>query len=547
MEIGGGRVGTTGRTNLLADSTATLFGTTTITSGKVKLDGTGGTGTTNVVVSGGELGGTGTVAGAVTFANSAIAQIGPGDAGPGTLNLSNGMTLSASSVCNFEVGTAADVLACTGNVVLNGTLNVVPQAGLGVGAYTIMTTTGGAFSGNFTSIPPRGAYNFTTTVSPTSVVLNVTAPTPTSYTWTFAGGSSGEANVPAGVEAVTSANPLALRSGGLWSTATDWQSGIPVGSCATTINFNQNLAAYFSRMDINGSGQGSAFPLTPFVLNGLTLSNTTAAQTILWGAMHFTANGAANPVITQSAGSTQSFTFYTNLYADSNLTFAGAGSGTVFLGTGFSGGVNTIASTGTAVAGTGTAFGNNNNVFVGDTIVAVSGASSGQQRRVVSIGSTTGLTVDSAFTPDLPPANTQFVWSRSSEGLLRGSRQRDVQQLVHDRHFRPERLQRRFDADRRVRGGRHRQRAGLGDNHAARRKPAQQHAAGSRKLCAVQSREHQCEQQPASGRHGRHADADRADHDSGHERHAHADDRRQFDRCVRDQRHHRRRRRQQWV
>jgi hypothetical protein len=208
MELGGGRSGTTGKLYLLADNTATLTGTTTITSGKVKLNGTGGTGNTNVVVSGGELGGAGTVAGAVTFANAAIAQVGPGDAGVGTLTLSNGMTLSANSVCNFEVGAAgaSDLLACTGNVVLNGTLNIVPQPGLGVGSYTIITTSGGTFSGNFASIPARGSYNFTTTVNPTSVVLNVTAPTPQSYTWTFAGGSSGAANTPAGVEAVTTAS-----------------------------------------------------------------------------------------------------------------------------------------------------------------------------------------------------------------------------------------------------------------------------------------------------------------------------------------------------
>ncbi|HLX62872.1 MAG TPA: C25 family cysteine peptidase [Planctomycetota bacterium] len=429
MELGGGRNGTTGKVYLLADNTATLTGTTTITSGKVKLNGAGGTGSTNVVVSGGELGGTGTVAGAVTFANAAIAQIGPGDTGVGTLTLSNGMTLSANSVCNFEVGAAgaSDLLACTGNVVLNGTLNIVPQPGLGVGSYTIMTTTGGTFSGNFASIPARGAYNFTATVNPASVVLNVTAPTPQSYTWTFAGGTSGAANTPAGVEAITTANPLGLRSPGLWSTAGDWQGGlIPVGSCGTTLNFNQNLAAYFSRMDINGSGQGSAFPLTPFVLNSANLSNTTAASVILWGALHFQANGATLPVITQNAGSTQNFTFYTNLFADSNLTFAGAGSGIVFVGTGFSGGANSIASAGTAVTGTGTGFGNNNNVYVGDTLIAVSGAGvpgtgiASQQRKVVAIASTTALTVDSAFTPDLP-AGTFFVWARSSEGLLRGA------------------------------------------------------------------------------------------------------------------------------
>ncbi|HLX60816.1 MAG TPA: autotransporter-associated beta strand repeat-containing protein, partial [Planctomycetota bacterium] len=255
---------------------------------------------------------------------------------------------------------------------------------------------------------------FTATVNPTSVVLNVTVPATVNYTWNFAGGSSGQGNVPAGVEAVTNATP-AGRSGGLWSTATDWSgSNIPVGSVGTSLNFNTNLAAYFARMDINGQGQNGAFPLTPFVLNSMTLSNTTAAQNILWGALHFSANNGSNPFLTQSAGSNQPFTIYTNLFADSPLSFTGSGAGAVNLGLAISGGGNTLTSNGTAVVGAGTGFGNNNNVYVGDYIM-----SAGQMRRVVAITDANDLTTDTAFNPAL--AGSTFAWSRYYEGLMRGA------------------------------------------------------------------------------------------------------------------------------
>ncbi|HLX61155.1 MAG TPA: PA14 domain-containing protein, partial [Planctomycetota bacterium] len=154
-ELYAGRTGTTGRL-VLSGNNSGLSGPILVSSGRLKANSViSSTGTGTVAVNVGELGGTGTITGAVTVANSATAQVGPGVVSNGTLTLSGGLTLNAASVLNFDLGRAGvqDVLALNGNVTLNGTLNINPLNGFDVGSYTLMTTSGGTFSGSFGSIP----------------------------------------------------------------------------------------------------------------------------------------------------------------------------------------------------------------------------------------------------------------------------------------------------------------------------------------------------------------------------------------------------------
>ncbi len=64
-----------------------------------------------------------------------------------TLSNSTSLSLSASRVVNFSLGTNAATVAVAGNLMLNGILNVTNAAGFGPGTYTLFTYTG-ALTGN---------------------------------------------------------------------------------------------------------------------------------------------------------------------------------------------------------------------------------------------------------------------------------------------------------------------------------------------------------------------------------------------------------------
>jgi len=154
----------------------TYTGTTAVSAGTLRVNGSTHANSAVSVASGGTLGGTGTVYGAVSVA--AGGTLAPGVGGLGTLTLAragsaalthNGGTLA------FELGAAAgscDRLDVASELVLNGANTVAPDVGTApAGAYTLMTYASRSGLGTLTlnSADPR----YRLTVGDTNVVLTI--------------------------------------------------------------------------------------------------------------------------------------------------------------------------------------------------------------------------------------------------------------------------------------------------------------------------------------------------------------------------------------
>lgn len=126
----------TGSGNLILAGANTYTGNTAVSRGKLTVTGSLAA-TPTTVDAAGTLAGTGSIAGMVTC-NGALA---PGDS-VGTLNLTSGLVLSATSVLDFELGTTSDRVAVTGNLTLDGTVNVSALPGFSAGTYTLITYSG---------------------------------------------------------------------------------------------------------------------------------------------------------------------------------------------------------------------------------------------------------------------------------------------------------------------------------------------------------------------------------------------------------------------
>jgi autotransporter-associated beta strand protein len=208
--------------------TFTLTGANTYTAGTFVNGGTllvnnttgSGTGTNFVAVnSGGALGGTGFIYGAVT--NYAGGTIWPGSNGVGQLTLKSNLFLAAGSFLNFQLGTSSDKLVVSNALFLNGTINITNAAGFGPGTYTNIVY-GGALGGVLPAVgsKPSGFSVTIKTNTPGQVRLVVQTETPPSFgSVKLAGtnlafsGSGGPTNVPYRVLMTTN---LALPVAG-WS------------------------------------------------------------------------------------------------------------------------------------------------------------------------------------------------------------------------------------------------------------------------------------------------------------------------------------------
>ncbi|WP_158235688.1 S-layer family protein [Limnohabitans sp. G3-2] len=167
----------------------TYTGTTTISGGRLHINGNQSSANGAVTVqSGGTLGGTGTVGGATTVQDGGTLSAGTS---PGTLSFSNGLTLAAGATSAFELaqagaagGSCNDLIQVTGNLTLGGTLKVDATTGVagcssafGVGSYTLFTYTG-TRTGDFSTVTSPSS-NFSLRVryddnsSPKRVMLDV--------------------------------------------------------------------------------------------------------------------------------------------------------------------------------------------------------------------------------------------------------------------------------------------------------------------------------------------------------------------------------------
>src|SRR5262249_2365525 len=125
------------------------------------------------VANGATLSGSGEVQAAVTVA--AGGNYTPGAGGSGTLN-TLGLTLNNTTALSFTVGTSTTRGAVTGNLVLDGVLNITAGAGFAQGTYTLFTATGTITNNTLTlgTVPSGFSYDYQ--VSGASVLLKVGPP-----------------------------------------------------------------------------------------------------------------------------------------------------------------------------------------------------------------------------------------------------------------------------------------------------------------------------------------------------------------------------------
>jgi fibronectin-binding autotransporter adhesin len=136
----GGGILMTGNGIVTLAGTNTYTGATTVSNGTLIVNGRLGN-TAVEATAAGTLAGTGSIAGPVTIDGGGILRAGLG--GIGTLTVSNDVALNAGGIARFTVGTSSSALAITGTLTLDGTVEVVPGTGFGVGTYTLVTYDGG--------------------------------------------------------------------------------------------------------------------------------------------------------------------------------------------------------------------------------------------------------------------------------------------------------------------------------------------------------------------------------------------------------------------
>ena len=133
----------------IGSGTFTLSGTnsysggTTVSNGTLLVNNTAGSGTGTgavTVVSGATLGGSGVIGGPVTV-NGTLA---PGNSGVGTLTISNSLVVNSGAVLQYALGTNSDLTVVSGNLTLDGTLNVTDAGGFTNGTYTLFSYGGDA-------------------------------------------------------------------------------------------------------------------------------------------------------------------------------------------------------------------------------------------------------------------------------------------------------------------------------------------------------------------------------------------------------------------
>ncbi|MBN1576647.1 MAG: autotransporter-associated beta strand repeat-containing protein, partial [Chitinispirillaceae bacterium] len=119
---GSGTVTKAGTGTLKLSAAHSYSGATSVSGGALFVNGSLASGSNVNVGSGATLGGTGSCNGAV-IANGAT--VAPGDGGPGKLATGD-LSLSGTSILDFDLGTQSDAIAVSGDLTLGGTINIVP-------------------------------------------------------------------------------------------------------------------------------------------------------------------------------------------------------------------------------------------------------------------------------------------------------------------------------------------------------------------------------------------------------------------------------------
>ena len=170
--------------------TDSYTGSTTINAGTLAVTGSLTGGGTVTVNTGGALGGTGTISGAVSVDGGSINLA---DGSIGTLTLSNGLTLASGGLA-FEIasGGAADLINVTGgNVSATGAVavNITGLTGFRAGTYDLINGTSSGLSNLTLGTTPGGAFTYALQSSANGEQLVVSAvPEPAPIALIAAGG-----------------------------------------------------------------------------------------------------------------------------------------------------------------------------------------------------------------------------------------------------------------------------------------------------------------------------------------------------------------------
>lgn len=196
ISLGSGSLTKEGSGTLTLEAGGSYTGTTTVSNGKLILNGNISTSSTTVQ-SGGTLAGTGT-SGPLTVQNNGT--LAPGNSA-GTLWVDGGLGLNESSILHFEfnplnqaIGSNInDLVSVTGNLTLNGLLNVTSTAG------SFNTVTSGSWR----------LFNYTGALTDNLLTINTLPELANGYSWTIDTTTSGQVNLAVVPE------PSALLLGGL--------------------------------------------------------------------------------------------------------------------------------------------------------------------------------------------------------------------------------------------------------------------------------------------------------------------------------------------
>jgi fibronectin-binding autotransporter adhesin len=226
------------------NGTNTYTGPTVVSAGTLLVNSPGSLASASAVtVAGGTLGGTGTIYGPVTV--QAGAPLAPGTSA-GTLNIDNSLALSDSSILNFDLGAASDLVDLVTDLSLGATktLNVTQGAGFDTGITYHLIHYTGTDPGNASSgwtVSGAGAYSsaFSLSGSAGSRYLDVVFTGGGNYWAPDASGGQGSAT-----DHLTSTAAKWATSAGIQGTLGQSSSGALVfGDTAGTVTVDGTVTA----------------------------------------------------------------------------------------------------------------------------------------------------------------------------------------------------------------------------------------------------------------------------------------------------------------